>query len=417
LSLNFDSLQEFAKLEIPQPGGETHAEKLLPKPQVSGGARDNIERQISSGSGKSLRRPPEHGPQLGQEVQGERFRSIRQERRSKRVRRENQGTRTACRPEGAGNRSPQKFYRKQELTTEEKVELVEETREEHGLNVTLKAAGLPKSTYYYHQNEKVDYEEKWGYLRPKLDEIIDEHPGYGRDKIKTELEENHGLTVNHKVITRLLDIWEIKLARAARSTEPSPVRKALSEAAGDLNLVKPLEEENIGLFDVLYTDFTELRYGKVKAWLIPVIGHRSKLIFGWAVGKSATTEVALIAWNRTRETFSRYNASLEGTILHQDQDSVFTSNDWVDQTLIEDDVKLSYSENGARGNVYMESFNGHFKCPNRSLFCEAESLEELRVIVENQVNYWNQRRRHASLQNRIPIDYIEEEIQDENRSV
>ena len=416
MSLNFDSPQEFAKLEIPQPGGETHAEKLLPKAQVSGGNRDHNRRQVGSRSSQGIRCASKHGEKLGQEVQGERFRSIRQERRSKRVRRENQGTRTACRPEGAGNRSPQKFYRKQELTTEEKVELVEETREEHGLNVTLKAAGLPKSTYYYHQNEKVDYEEKWGYLRPKLDEIIDEHPGYGRDKIKTELEENHGLTVNHKVITRLLRIWEVKLARAARSTEPSPVRKALSEAAGDLNLVKPLEEENIGLFDVLYTDFTELRYGngKLKAWLIPVIGHRSKLIFGWAVGKGPTTEVALRAWEGTRETFSRYNASLEGTILHQDQDSVFTSNDWVDQTLIEDDVKLSYSENGARGNVYMESFNGHFKCPNRSLFCEAESLEELRVIVEDQVNYWNNRRRHASLQNRIPIDYIEERLKDES---
>ncbi|MBS3787615.1 hypothetical protein KGY79_05395 [Candidatus Bipolaricaulota bacterium] len=54
--------------------------------------------------------------------------------------------------------------------------------------------------------------------------------------------------------------------------------------------------------------------------MIPVIGHRSKLIFGWTVGKSPTTEVALRAWERTRETFSHYTASLNGTILHQDQD-------------------------------------------------------------------------------------------------
>jgi transposase InsO family protein len=284
------------------------------------------------------------------------------------------------------------------------------------LNITLKAAELPKSTWYYHQNEKVDYEEKYSYLKPKLDEIIDEHPGYGRDKIKTELEENHGLTVNHKVITKLLRIWDIKLARAARSTEPSLVRQAINEASGDLNLVEDLNEEGIDLFDVLYTDFTEIRHsnGRVKAWLIPVIGHRSKLIFGWAVGTSPTTEVALNAWNRTKETFDKFDASLEDTILHQDQDSVFTSNDWIDQILVEDKVQLSYSENGAKGNVYMESFNGHFKCPNRSLFCEAKSLDELRVIVETQVNDWNERRRHASLQNRIPIDYIEEEIQDEN---
>ena len=45
LSLNFDSPQEFVKLEIPQPGGETNAEKLLPKSKVPGGtgrARVNL---------------------------------------------------------------------------------------------------------------------------------------------------------------------------------------------------------------------------------------------------------------------------------------------------------------------------------------------------------------------------------------
>jgi len=416
LSLNFDSPQEFAKLEMNHPGGENHAKEVFPEFKVPSGLGDSLERQDSRPSSKSLRRSPQYGEKLGQEVQRERFGSICQERRSKETRRKNQGTRTACRPKGARDRSVEKFFRQQDLTTEQKVKLVENTREEHGLNVSLRAAELPKSTYYYHQNEKVDYEEKYGHLKPILDEIIDENPDYGRPKIKTQLQESYGLKVNHKVIAKLLRTWDIKLARAARSTEPSPVRQAINEAAGDLNLVKPLAEEDIDIFDVLYTDFTEIRYGngKVKAWLIPVIGHRSKLIFGWAVGKGPTTEVALEAWKRTRETFSYYNASLEDTILHQDQDSVFTSNDWVDQTLIEEDVQLSYSENGARGNVWMESFNGHFKCPNKSLFCEAESLDELKVIVEDRINYWNNRRRHASLQNRIPIEYIEERLEDEN---
>jgi len=241
------------------------------------------------------------------------------------------------------------------LTTKQKVDLVEKTWPDHGLNITLKVAQLPKSTWYYHQNEKVDYEEKYNYLKPKLDEIIDEHNGYGIPRIKTELEESYGLVVNHKVLRRLLRIWEMKLSRAARSTNPSPVRSAIKEASGDLNLLEDLNEGDIDPFDVLYTDFTELRYenGIRKAWLIPVIGHRSKLIFGWALGKSTTTEVALRAWEATRETYEDYGISLEGTILHQDQDSVFTSNDWVDQILIEDKVKLSYSEDGAKGNVYM----------------------------------------------------------------
>jgi len=106
LSLNFDSPQEFAKLEIPQPGGETHAKEVFPKFKVPSCLGNSLRGQISSGSSQSLRRSPEHGEKLGQKVQGERFGSICQERRGQETRRAHSGTRTACRPEGAGDRSP-----------------------------------------------------------------------------------------------------------------------------------------------------------------------------------------------------------------------------------------------------------------------------------------------------------------------
>jgi hypothetical protein len=38
---------------------------------------------------------------------------------------------------------------------------------------------LPKSTWYYHQNEKVSYEEKYAHLLPDLEAIALEHPEYG----------------------------------------------------------------------------------------------------------------------------------------------------------------------------------------------------------------------------------------------
>jgi putative transposase len=41
------------------------------------------------------------------------------------------------------------------MTTEQKVELVANTREEYGLTPTLAVLELPKSTWYYHRNEKL----------------------------------------------------------------------------------------------------------------------------------------------------------------------------------------------------------------------------------------------------------------------
>ena len=54
------------------------------------------------------------------------------------------------------------------MTTEEKVALVEGVWETYGLAPALAAVELPKSTWYYHQNEKVSYEEKYAYLLPDL---------------------------------------------------------------------------------------------------------------------------------------------------------------------------------------------------------------------------------------------------------
>lgn len=49
--------------------------------------------------------------------------------------------------------------------TAEKVEIVKQNANTYGLNETLDAIGLPKSTWYYWKNKKVDYEEKYSQLR------------------------------------------------------------------------------------------------------------------------------------------------------------------------------------------------------------------------------------------------------------
>ena len=61
--------------------------------------------------------------------------------------------------------------------TAEKVEIVEQNAETYGLNVTLDAIGLPKRTWYYWKNQKVDY--KCAHLHQPLMSILRENPVYG----------------------------------------------------------------------------------------------------------------------------------------------------------------------------------------------------------------------------------------------
>lgn len=100
------------------------------------------------------------------------------------------------------------------MTTEQKVALVESVQNAYGLNFALSTVGLPKATWYYHQKQKVAYEEKHAHLRPVLEKIAREHPEYGVPRIMPELREESNLTVNHKVVERLLGGWDLSFCAA-----------------------------------------------------------------------------------------------------------------------------------------------------------------------------------------------------------
>lgn len=293
------------------------------------------------------------------------------------------------------------------MTTEQKVDLVASVWEEHGLAAALSAVELPRSTWYYHRQQKVPYEEKYAHLRPLLERIARKHPAYGIPRVTVELRETHDQVVNHKVVQRLLGLWDLSLLRSAQAPKPSRVQQVIREAGEDANLVAQMD--GIGLFEVAYTDFTELVYadGTCKAYLMPILGHCCKMVYGWAVGRRANTGLALEAWQKAKITFKRQAIPYAGMVIHHDQDSVYTSYAWTAQLLLEDEVHLSYALNGAKDNPEMESFIGRFKTENHSLLLEATSLSELREVVASQICYYNTERRHSSLGYVSPLAYLE----------
>ena len=162
----------------------------------------------------------------------------------------------------------------------------------------------------------------------------------------------------------------------------------------------------IAVLEVLYTDFTELAYAGGKAWLMPIVDHASKVVLGWSLAERCDTDLARRAWRRARTRLRRYNKSLDGCIVHHDQDAIYTSHRWLDQLLLRDHVRVSYSLQGAKGNTEMESWNSRFKNENRSLLLEAGSLDELRTVVASRIRYHNRTRRHSVLGNQAPLVYL-----------
>jgi hypothetical protein len=161
------------------------------------------------------------------------------------------------------------------MSTEEKVDLVASVKDNYNLASALAAVGLPKSTWYYHRNHNDAYHKKYAHLQPLLEEVARKHPSYGIPRIARELRETYHQKINHKVIQRLLKQWDLSLMRNVHKPKPSGIKKAILAAGKRANLVSQMEQ--IGLFEVIYTDFTELYYadGTRKAHLMPMIGHTS----------------------------------------------------------------------------------------------------------------------------------------------
>lgn len=293
------------------------------------------------------------------------------------------------------------------MTTAQKLALVGSVQPVPSRTAVMAALQLPRSTWYY-QPYRRTYAERYAHLRPPLEAIARAHPEYGYRRVTVELRDVYGHALNHKVVQRLHRLWDLPLQRAVRPPRPSGIRQAITAAGDRANLVAALTA--IGPFEVLYADFTELRYagGGKKAALMAFVDHATKVAVGWAVGERTMTAVAVQAWQRARRTLRRRGVDLRGRIVHHDRDPVFTGYGWTKQLLIQDAVRLSYTQRGPQDNPEMEAFFSRFKTENRSLLLDAATLEALRAIVDKRMEYYNRARRHSQTRYQPPMRYADE---------
>jgi transposase InsO family protein len=94
-------------------------------------------------------------------------------------------------------------------------------------------------------------------------------------------------------------------------------------------------------------------------------------------------------------------------IMHRDRDLVYMGYRWTSQLLLKDDLRIFYALGGAKDNPEMESFNGQFKTERESPFSEAQTSAELKPVVHERMQYYNAERRHSSLSQIPPLEFIE----------
>ena len=112
--------------------------------------------------------------------------------------------------------------------TEEKIKIVKESVRTYGLNATLEAIGLPKSTWYYWKNVRKTPEERYAPLNEPLFDVVRDHPSYGYRRVGPELNAR-GYAVGEWRIRRGLQMWDLSLRRAVKPPKPSIPRQLVNE--------------------------------------------------------------------------------------------------------------------------------------------------------------------------------------------
>jgi len=295
----------------------------------------------------------------------------------------------------------------------EKVALVKQHRHEYGLNRCCEALALSKGTWHYRMQREESVDEEEEELKEQLHAAILENPGYGYRRLKPELEARTGKRINAKRIRRLLQETNLGLKRHVPKHKPSEVQRILQENAGDLDLVNGHEWD---LLQVFSTDFTELRYagGTRKAWFTALVDIVGKWAPGWAVERRRNRELATDCWSRTCAALEDLDVDMADIIVHQDQDSVYTSYQWLRTLLIDSGTRVSYSETGAKGNPWIESLWGRIKTELGSLITEAQTLDEVKSIMDQHMRYYNSQRRHSSIDYQAPVTHLKRHFSGED---
>lgn len=224
----------------------------------------------------------------------------------------------------------------------------------------------------------------------KIISIRKDHPRYGFKRIFLHLTKKYMLKINKKRAYRVYAEQGLQLKRRKRKRNYVPIVESvfLRKKLG-INIIRDIKPNRP--FQIIRTDFTEIHTCSGKYHFIAYLCEYSKKILGWSLGEGPNTETTLKAFNQIIPYLEN------DSYIHQDQGSVFTSMEYI-STLMKHNVFISYSEVGTpTDNGAMESFFGRFKDEWRDSYYWCKNINELYLLINNAVNYYNTQRIHTSI--------------------
>jgi len=224
-----------------------------------------------------------------------------------------------------------------------------------------------------------------------LDALHLKYPFKGSRRLRDDLWDDHGLHVNRKRVQRLMRLMGIQaLHPGAKTTKRNVQHKVYPYLLRNLDINR--------VNQVWCTDLTYIPMRKGFLYLVAIMDWHSRKVLSWRLSNTLDTAPCVDA---LEEAIGLYGTP---KIFNSDQGCQFTSDDFT-QRLKANKIMISMDGKGRwMDNVFIERLW-------RSLKYEEVYLKAYDTVAQAQqgigtwMNFYNQERRHASL-NRMTPDQV-----------
>jgi len=210
---------------------------------------------------------------------------------------------------------------------------------------------------------------------------------------------NKGIKMNHKKIQRIKKKY-CMITKIRRINPYRVIMKKTNEHKIFENKLNRDFKQNTP-FKVFCTDITYLPYNGRIAYLSVIKDISSREIISWNMSQHLEMDIVM----NTLEKMKNNPAilSLENILFHSDQGFQYTNPLYINSVKEMNMIQSMSRKGNCIDNAPMESFFGHFKDDVDYKNCK--TYEELKTLVDEYMNYYNNERYQWGIQKMTPVEY------------
>jgi len=239
--------------------------------------------------------------------------------------------------------------------------------------------------YYQHKQPLIDEE-----IKHQIEAVLAEHKAYGHKRIAPELK------LNKKRVLRVMKKFNIKPYRMR------PKKPDKKEDEG-----KAAEKDTVNVYKLLcpiapnmvwVSDFTYIKFMGRFIYMATIMDMYTREIIGLSISRFHNQNLVMEAFMDAEK-----KTKTHPSYLHSDQGSEYTSDDYKSYVK-EKVIIISFADKASPWqNGFQESFYGKFKVDLGHIE-QFESIGELIEAIYQTMYYYNNKRRHTSL-NMSPVQF------------